>query len=237
MAAWRTSFLMAAVLAALPITAAQAQPACRSGYVWREAFAHDYVCVPPATRSQAATDNRQAGARRQPGGGPYGPDTCRQGYVWRDAGPNDHVCVPPEVRAQAAADNRAAGTRVATGGAPPRPPADSGQRQARTCTLYEHRDYGGAHYTLRNGDAFYMVRNPDPGVGKSDGIHRFIYEPSWNDKLSSFKVEGGCTLTLWEHVNRGGHRFTANRSYTFVGDGWNDKASQADCSCPGGANY
>jgi hypothetical protein len=235
------SLLVAAVFAALPITAAQAQPACRSGYVWREAFAGDYVCVPPATRSQAATDNRQAAARRQPGGGPYGPDTCHQGYVWREAGPNDKVCVTPDVRAQASADNREAGARVA-GRAPdprppdPRPPA-GGSQQARTCTLYEHRDYGGAHYTLRNGDVMYMVRNPDPGVGTSDAIHRFIYEPSWNDKLSSFKVQGGCTLTLWEHVNRGGHHFSANKSYTFVGDGWNDKTSQADCSCPGGANY
>ena len=212
---------------------------CLSGYVWREAFAGDHTCVPPATRTQAASDNGQAAARRQPGGGAYGPDTCRQGYVWREAGPNDHVCVTPEARAQAAADNRAAGTRVA-GPAPapapaPRPPADNSTKQARTCTLYEHRDFGGAHYTLRNGDVMYMIRNPDPGVGTSDGIHRFIYEPSWNDKLSSFKVEGGCTLTLWEDVNRGGHHFTANRGYSFVGDGWNDKASQADCSCPGGA--
>jgi len=232
----KIALIGAVVFAAWPIAPAQAQPACRSGYVWREAFAGDYVCVPPATRSQAAGDNGQARARRQPGGA-YGPDTCVQGYLWREAGPNDHVCVTPDVRAQAAADNRAAGTRVSGPAAPPPRPPDNSQKQARTCTLYEHRDYGGAHYTLRNGDAFYMVRNPDPGVGRSDGIHRFIYEPSWNDKVTSFEVEGGCTLTLWVHVNRGGHRFTANRSYTFVGDGWNDKASQADCSCPGGANY
>lgn len=107
----------------------------------------------------------------------------------------------------------------------------------RTCTLYEHRDYGGAHYVLGNGTVMYMIQNPDPGIGVSDGIHNFIYEPSWNDKLSSFKVQGGCTLTLWEHVNHGGHHFTSNRSYTWVGDGWNDKTSQADCSCPGLPNF
>lgn len=107
----------------------------------------------------------------------------------------------------------------------------------RTCTLYEHRDFGGAHYVLGNGSVMYMIRNPDPDIGVSDGIHNFIYEPSWNDKLSSFRVQGGCTLTLWEHVNHGGHHFTSNRDYAYVGDGWNDKASQADCSCPGLPNF
>jgi hypothetical protein len=34
------------------------------GYVWREAFAGDHVCVTGATRSQAWADNAQAGARR-----------------------------------------------------------------------------------------------------------------------------------------------------------------------------
>lgn len=213
--------------------AAQAQSGtCKSGYVWREAFPGDKVCVAPATRSQAATDNRQAAARREPGGGAYGPDTCRQGYVWREARSSDHVCVTPDTRAQAAADNREAHNRVASN--PPSGSSGGGTAPRRVCTLYEHRDYGGARYTLGNGDVLYMVREPD--VGTSDGIHRFLYEPSWNDKVSSFKVEGGCTLTLWEHVNRGGHHFTANRSYTFVGDGWNDKASQADCTCPGGPN-
>lgn len=106
-----------------------------------------------------------------------------------------------------------------------------------TCTLYEHRDFGGAHYVLGNGAVMYMISNPDPSIGTSDGIHSFIYEPSWNDKLSSFKVQGGCTLTLWEHVNHGGHHFTSNESYAYVGDRWNDKASQADCSCPGLPNF
>jgi syncollin len=220
----------------LSMTAAQAQQgACAVGYVWREAFPGDRVCVVPATRAQAAADNNQAAARREPGGGQYGSDTCRQGYVWREARRGDHVCVAPETRAQAAADNREAQRRLASS-QPSGKPEGSAQPQ-RTCTLYEHRDFGGAHYTLRSGDVMYMIRNPQPEVGKSDGIHRFIYEPSWNDKLSSFKVEGGCSLTLWEDVNQGGHHFTSNKSYSYVGDGWNDKASQADCSCPGLPNF
>jgi peptidase inhibitor family I36 len=227
---------LAIAAALLSIGAAQAQQGtCATGYVWREAFSGDKVCVLPATRSQAAADNTQAASRRQPGGGAYGPDTCRQGYVWREARPSDHVCVTPETRSQAAADNREAQNRLASSAPSGKPPG--GAEPRRTCTLYEHRDFAGAHYTLRNGDVMYMIRDPQPNVGTSDGIHRFIYEPSWNDKLSSFKVEGGCTLTLWEHVNRGGHHFTAIRDYSYVGDGWNDKASQADCSCPGLANF
>ena len=81
------------------------------GYVWREAFPSDYVCVTPETRAQAAYDNSQANARREPGGGPYGPDTCRPGFVWREAHPGDLVCVTPETRAKTAEDNRLAESR------------------------------------------------------------------------------------------------------------------------------
>jgi len=95
---------------------AHAQPPARSdtclqGFVWRDAFRNDHVCVTPDTRERAARDNSQATARREPGGGQYGVDTCRQGYVWRDAGPNDRVCVTPETRAETAADNAQAAAR------------------------------------------------------------------------------------------------------------------------------
>jgi len=84
---------------------------CLQGYVWREAFPDDFVCVTPETRAQAAYDNSQASARRNPQGGPYGVDTCLQGYVWRDARPGDHVCVTGETRAQTAYDNSQANAR------------------------------------------------------------------------------------------------------------------------------
>jgi hypothetical protein len=80
---------------------------CIQGYVWREAFAGDHVCVTPPTRAQAAEDNRLAATRRDPNG-PYGPNTCIQGYVWRDARNGDAVCVTVDRRSQAAADNRQA---------------------------------------------------------------------------------------------------------------------------------
>jgi hypothetical protein len=84
---------------------------CLQGFVWREASPSDHVCVTPAVRSETRDENAQAASRREPGGGPFGPDTCRQGFVWREAFPNDHVCVPPASRSRAAADNAAAASR------------------------------------------------------------------------------------------------------------------------------
>jgi hypothetical protein len=84
---------------------------CLQGYVWREASPTDHVCVTPDVRAQAGDDNAQAASRRDPAGGPFGPDTCLQGYVWRGAFPGDHVCVTPDVRAQAWDDNAQAANR------------------------------------------------------------------------------------------------------------------------------
>lgn len=105
----RRSVDLAAALVALAATAG-AQPlpltpdTCRVGYVWREAFDGDLVCVTPRVREQAAEDNSQAASRVTPGA--HGPATCRTGYVWRDAFPGDTVCVTPATRDQAAQDNR-----------------------------------------------------------------------------------------------------------------------------------
>jgi len=87
---------------------------CLQGYVWREAIPNDHVCVLPATRTLAATDNSLAASRRSPNGGPFGPDTCIQGFVWRQVIPSDHVCVLPATRSAAAADNAQAANRKAS---------------------------------------------------------------------------------------------------------------------------
>ena len=108
----------------LPITIVTAIPSptgtigdpgvpCLQGYVWRKAYSGDYVCVTPATRTEAATDNAAAVSRVQSGGGAYGKYTCVQGYVWRQVVPDDYTCVTPAVRAAAAYDNSQAGNRVA----------------------------------------------------------------------------------------------------------------------------
>jgi hypothetical protein len=73
------------------------------GYVWREASAADHVCVPPATRQQAADDNAAAPRRFARA---LASDVCMSGYVWREASPNDHVCVVPSTRADTALENQ-----------------------------------------------------------------------------------------------------------------------------------
>jgi syncollin len=102
-----------------------------------------------------------------------------------------------------------------------------------TCTLYQHRDYRGSHYALGNGDGMKMVNGETRchSVSHGSGGSCTYYEPSWNDQVSSFRVRNGCTLTLWQHVNRGGARFRSSDSYTYVGGGWNDQASEARCTC------
>jgi hypothetical protein len=108
----------------LPITIVTAIPSptgtigdpgvpCLQGYVWRHAYSGDYVCVTPATRTQASADNAAALSRVQSGGGAYGQYTCVQGYVWRQVVPDDYTCVTPAVRSQAAYDNSQAASRVA----------------------------------------------------------------------------------------------------------------------------
>jgi hypothetical protein len=112
--------LLSFLLLASSATAQEFGPdTCVQGFVWREAFSGDHVCVEPAVRAQAAADNQAAASRRQSGGGPYGPDTCRSGFVWRDARADDHVCVPPATRTQAANDNSAAASRYVRSQASP----------------------------------------------------------------------------------------------------------------------
>jgi hypothetical protein len=85
--------------------------ACIEGFVWRGAGPSDRVCVTPESQYLASLENNQANARRNPNGGPYGPDTCLQGYVWRDGFPNDHVCVTVERRTVVAHENAAGPSR------------------------------------------------------------------------------------------------------------------------------
>ena len=83
---------------------------CLNGYVWREAYAGDTVCVTPKTRERAAQDNAAAASRRDPNAG-SGALGCQDGYVWRTARASDLVCVTPNIRDQVRADNAAAASR------------------------------------------------------------------------------------------------------------------------------
>lgn len=95
-----------------PPTPAPVPPGtCVSGYVWREAFDGDHVCVTPDERTQVAQDNAAGPSRVDPGGA-YGPNTCLPGFVWRVARPEDLVCVTPDERQRVADDNQAGPSRV-----------------------------------------------------------------------------------------------------------------------------
>ncbi|MGI8641446.1 MAG: hypothetical protein ACR2MG_16050 [Pyrinomonadaceae bacterium] len=103
------------------------------------------------------------------------------------------------------------------------------------CRIFQHRDYGGLGYTLNHLERMIMVKGESIGCTTNDhggGCESIIYNASWNDQISSFKVTSGCTLTLWQHINEGGSRFRSSRSYLYVGSRWNDQASEALCTCP-----
>ena len=105
----------AVATAALGTRAASAQTCpygaftCADGYVWREAFPGDIVCVEPWVRDQMAYDNANQAGRVAPNG------LCVSGYVYRDAYNGDGVCVEPWVRDQVHADNALAGSRIEPG--------------------------------------------------------------------------------------------------------------------------
>ena len=101
----RTSLFAIALPLVFATTTANAEPVCKSGFVWREARVNDFVCVTPGQRSEAKAQNANGPNNVQPGGGPYGPTTCRQGYVWREAWDGDTVCVTPTERQEAKNEN------------------------------------------------------------------------------------------------------------------------------------
>jgi hypothetical protein len=89
---------------------------CKDGFVWREAFQGDHVCVTPPSRDKAAAENRDAAGNALPGVGSSGPGTCKSPFVWREADRNgpaaprgkDHVCVVATRRNQVWAENASA---------------------------------------------------------------------------------------------------------------------------------
>ena len=80
------------------------------------------------------------------------------------------------------------------------------------CTLYEHVNYGGGAYRLRPNS----VVNALPG---------------FNDRASSARVSGSCTLELYEHDDHRGERRILRQDTSEFGHGWNDRVSSAKCWC------
>lgn len=99
------------IVKALAGLAVNQPPACKGGFVWREAGPNDFACVPPASRERARQDNAAAAGRVNPQG-PYGPQSCVSGFVWREAFPGDLVCVTPATRDETFQENEAALART-----------------------------------------------------------------------------------------------------------------------------
>lgn len=81
---------------------------------------------------------------------------------------------------------------------------------ANACTLTLFRDawYEGPTQTL-------------VGVGNYDMDRLSI----GNDTVSSFKITGGCTVTLYEHAGFQGEARAERADVDWVGDAWNDRVS------------
>ena len=97
-------------------TAAAADWQCDAGYVWREAFPGDYVCVTPAVRDRVMRDNDLATSRWAPGS--LYPGACSPGHVAREAYSGDTTCVTPAGRERARHENELADRRRSTTGGP-----------------------------------------------------------------------------------------------------------------------
>ncbi len=93
------SSIMAGFAAAVLVIVAHAQQpyptvVCSPGYVWRDAFDGDLICVTPQRYAQVQDENRYASEHIDPNAVVYGftnSDDCLPGYMWRLAGPNDRV--------------------------------------------------------------------------------------------------------------------------------------------------
>ena len=187
---------LAATLALVTDEPASAQDTCRQGFVWREAFPGDHVCVTPKTRDQAAQDNSQADARRQAGGGAYGPNTCRPPYVWREARSGDAVCVTEKTRSDTALDNaQAAARRVASA----TPAAPSPTPAYRTSEWSNWARAEGVTYRYRWGINLQDQRNP----GNVDALFqvRNLQNQVWQGSVRSLdctkdQIYGSKPVTL-----------------------------------------
>lgn len=101
------------------------------------------------------------------------------------------------------------------------------------CTIFQHSNYEGASFTLNHLERIIMVkgRNSKCVTDAGRNCGSVVYEASWNDQVSSFTVTSGCTLTIWEHINEGGAKVIATKSFSYIGDRWNDQVSEAFCLC------
>ena len=158
---------------------------CQAGFVWRDTFDGDTVCVKPEERHRLANG------------------TCISGYVWRDTFNGDNVCVTPAQREAAQAQKRRddlsiltnrSGPAVMT--APTRPanpaPAAPAPQPTQMATATDDVDiYAGPG------------QEPIIGtLGAKTTVPVIGHEPGWY-KLK-VDVPGGSGWVAEDHLNIGG---------------------------------
>ena len=99
------------------------------------------------------------------------------------------------------------------------------------CRLYQERNFSGPAYTLGSLDRLKMTPPSDAAGCDGAACGRVAYETSWNNRVSSFKVSEGCTLTLWRAGDDNGAHLRATRSALAMGPAWDNAASEALCQC------
>lgn len=93
-------------------------------------------------------------------------------------------------------------------------PMNMNAGDGKACRLYEHANFQGQVLSIR----------PGQSIDAFDGF--------WNDKVSSIKVPGRCTLFGAQHFGFDGNADAWDTGkYEYVGDDWNDQMSSATCEC------
>ena len=175
-----------------PLGTGQSAPQCVRGFVWREAYLGDAVCVDPPRRDAVRAENTMTSTRVQPGGGAYGPDTCRSGYVWRETRPADHVCVTPDSREIVARENARAAQYWSPCGTPENCGREAAAQRARVENLRQrlaHRQGDLAKVQDDRRKMMDQLRQEDenwarahPGLGRST-------QPSIADNVSPIEQD------------------------------------------------
>ena len=128
-------------------------------------------------------------------------------YCWLNAATNQSKCFATEaelVQSVAAKQNATFGTQAGV----------SPMAEHLVAQLYKDLNYGGGYLQIFDTEACKK--------GTIDGKN---LPSSWDNKVSSFKVYGGCTVKLWEDKNYGGASTGWVGSMKYVGNALNDQIS------------
>ena len=193
---------------------------CAPGFVWREAFAGDYVCVTSESRSLVATENAD----------PASAEPCQPGTVWREARPSDHICVSLARRSAVAGENRRAAMRVAAAPAPAPPPGPPPATR---------RGPAGQTGDLSNDTEYWNQYGFSVTVDRSQSLSDLILR--WkcrSERYDSFNVrvrisdgrEGQVEVPGGDHGSYRERNAVVGATYTFMVQGCNSGTFSSNCT-------